>query len=99
MAEQLKEFNFGRLRARGGSWSDKYLAIAEGQSEGEIWKLSSEDSPSGTASMRSMQTNIANMAKRRGLKVRTNVIVEDGDEYLIIQAYIPEGDGELEDEE
>lgn len=99
MAEQLKDFNFGRLRARGGSWADEYLTLEDGETEGNIWKLSSEDSPSGVANIRSMQTNLANTAKRKGLKIRTNVITEEEQdeegltylaEYLIVQAYLPE---------
>ena len=109
MAEQLEEFNFGRMRGRGRGSYDIYLEIEEGETEGPIWKLSSEDSPSGTADIRSMQTSIAGVALRKGLKIRTNVITEeepdpDDDsntitvEYLILQAYINGEETDSEDE-
>jgi hypothetical protein len=90
MAEQLKEFNFGRMRSRSGSSYLQYMEINPKTGVGDIWKLSSEDSPSGTADIRSMQTAIATIAKKEDLKVRTNVISENGTDYLVIQAYEPE---------
>lgn len=101
MAEKLEEFKFGSMRARGGSTYDPYLEIPEGETESPIWKLSSEDSSNGAAQIKSMQTTIANVAKRQGKKLRSNVITETRnkgkgteyeEEFLVIQAYYDEED-------
>lgn len=90
MAEQLEEFNFGRMRSGGNGTYASYMEIEDGESEGPIWKLSPEDSPSGTANIRSMQTTAANIARSLGVKLRTNVIEENGDVFLVLQAYVAE---------
>jgi len=84
MAETLKEFNFGRLRSRGSD----YTAYMDGQ----IWMLTSEDSPSGTAALTSMQTRLANIAREMGLNFRSNIATNPDDpdqEVLVIQATTP----------
>lgn len=79
MAEVLDEFNFGRLRSSGGSSYDQFL-------DGQIWKLTPEDSPTGTASVRSMQSSIAAVARRKNLELNTNIIMEGKKAFLVVQA-------------
>lgn len=79
MAEVLDEFNFGRMRSSGGSSYDQFL-------DGQIWKLTSEDSPTGTADIRSMQSSIAAVARRKNLDLKTNIITEGKKAFLVIQA-------------
>lgn len=80
MAQTLEEFNFGRLRSSGGSHYDQFM-------DGQIWKLTEDDSPSGTASLRSMQSNMSAVARSRDLRLRSNIVVEGKKEFLVIQAY------------
>lgn len=111
MAEKLDEFNFGRMRSNRSSGYDEYLTLDPKTGEGEIWKLSPEDSASGTAEIRSMQSSISKLANDRGVKVRTNVVTEidknaktknkGGEQptitYLVIQAYDPEHENQKEE--
>jgi hypothetical protein len=103
MAKKLKTFTFERSRGTNSSYdeyleipedtpteevrhpnTDQTVQIIQ---KGQIWKLSPEDSPSGTAEIRSMQSTIANMARSRGLKLRSQVVVEEDGPYIIIQPY------------
>lgn len=87
MAKVLPDFDFGRLKhGRGGAY-DEFL-------DGQTWELTLEDAPS-TTNIRVMQTAIAGAARRKGLKVQTQVVmeydedndpVEDG-AVLIVRAY------------
>lgn len=69
MAEVLEEFNFGSLRSSKRNHYEQFL-------DGQIWKLTSEDSASGTAALRSMQSTIANVAKNRNMKIQSNIVTE-----------------------
>lgn len=87
MAETIPDFNFGSMRHGGGSDYDRFL-------DGQIWKLTPEDSPSGTANIKSMQTAIANRAKKTNKHFRSNLVTErkienkktKAKQYLIVQA-------------
>lgn len=79
MATTLDEFEFKGLGSSGGSHYDQFL-------DGQIWKLTSADSPTN-ASLRSMQTTLAGQAKRRNLRIRTQVLRDkNGEEkFLVVQ--------------
>lgn len=90
MAEQLEEFRFGRMRGTGASYYDQFVQLEKGETEGPIWRLTEEDSPNGTVALESIRSSINRVANLNDLKIRSNIINEDGTTYLIVQAYVPE---------